>query len=243
MRLARYRKSLRKAMRRLQNKLLGGRRILVIGDSHGGVFEYCFDHGLLAPHWLNCEIVPGATAYGLNNDASQTRAWEKFDRALRRFDHFDVVAVVLGECDCSYALWRKAEACGQPPATLIERSLLGLRRLHERIMDTDAGKKVILVGAPLPTVDDASAACQENVLRREIGATLRERTELVLNFNVALQKLAKEIGVVYFDLSDRLLDPATGLVDRNYCAAPEDHHLSHPASAALWAESLLKHLR
>lgn len=240
MKPGRYRKSLRKAWRRLQNRLLGGRRVLVIGDSHGGVFEYAFDHGLLAPHWLNCEIVPGATAYGLNNDASQTRGWEKFDRALRRFEHFDTVLVVLGECDCSYALWQIAAARGTAPAELLGRSLDGVRRLVGRIRDGEVGrgKRVVLVGAPLPTVDDAAAARQENLLRRDIAATQRQRTELVLQFNAGLRALAAALQTGYFELSDALLDPASGLVDRRFVACPEDHHLSHPATAPLWAAGL-----
>lgn len=43
MNLQRYGKSLKKTWRRLQKHWLGGRSILVLGDSHCGVFEYCFD--------------------------------------------------------------------------------------------------------------------------------------------------------------------------------------------------------
>lgn len=240
MSLQRYRKSLGKAWRRVENRLRRGRRVLVLGDSHCGVFEYCFDHGLLAPHWVNCEIAGGATAYGLNNDASASGAWQKFDRALQRFADFDVVVIMLGECDCSFALWKKAERSAVAPETLIGHSLAGIRRLIGRIRDDTAvpGRQIIVAGAILPTVDDGTAARQGNLLRREIKASQAERTRLVLAFNEQLGRLAAELGVAYFDLTAQTRDPASGLIDRRFVADPEDHHISHPASARLWSGTL-----
>jgi hypothetical protein len=241
MMLRRYVKSIKKAVRRLQNRLFAGRKILVLGDSHCGIFEYCFDQGLLVPHLVNCEIVAGATAYGLNNDVSQTGAWQKFERALRRFAHFDVVVLMLGECDCSFALPKKAERLNVSPESLIDQSLAGLRRLVVKVRgDTAApGRRIILVGAILPTIDDGAAASQENVLRREIRTSQAERTRLVLSFNEKLRQLADDMQVGYFDLTAQTMNPETGLVDRRYVASAEDHHLSHPASAPLWARGLL----
>lgn len=244
MKLQRYGKSLKKAWRRLQKRCLGGRNILVLGDSHCGVFEYCFDQGLLAPHWLNCEIVAGATAWGLNNDLSATRAWRKFDHALQRFAACDVVVIMLGECDCSFALWKKAEHLNVPPETLLDHSLAGIRRLVLRVCEDSPARprKVILVGAILPTVADAVVPTQDNPLRRAVGASQTERTQLVLAYNEKLGQLAAAMGVAYFDLSVQTMDPARGLVDGRFVARAEDHHLSHPASAPLWSASLLGQL-
>lgn len=239
----RYQKSLLKLWRRLQKRVLGGNKVLLLGDSHCGIFEYCFDQGLLVPHWINCEIVAGATAYGLLNENSTTQAWAKFDCALKRFRDFDAVVIMLGECDCSYALWRKAENLGVAPEALIETSLSGIRKLVARIRDGSRGNQRILVaGAPLPTVDDSSAPIQDNELRREIGASQVRRTELVLTFNARLEMLARELRVGYFDLTVQTMNPATGLVDRRLVGRAGDHHLSHPASAPLWSAALRKAL-
>ena len=235
---SRLQKSARKLWKRLINRLAGGRRILVIGDSHGGVFEYCFDHDLLAPHLVNCEIVAGATAYGLNNDQSATGAWQKFAAALDRFSCFDVVVIVLGECDCSYALWKKAESLQLPPTELIPRSLQGVKRLLARVEQNQAVRRIVLAGASLPSIEDGMLAMQENLLRREIAATQKERTGLVLEFNRRLAALAAELGVGYFDLTGQTMSLQTGLLDRRYAAGGDDHHLSHPASGPLWAEAL-----
>lgn len=244
MNLQRYRKSLKKAWRRLQKRLRGGRNILVLGDSHCGVFEYCFDRGLLAPHWLNCEIVAGATAWGLNNDHSATQAWQKFDHALQRFADCDVVVIMLGECDCSFALWKKAECLDVPPEILLDYALGGIRRLVQRVHEDSPARprKIILVGAILPTVNDGAVSTQENLLRRTVNALQVERTRLVLSYNEKLCQLAESLGVAYFDLSLQTMDPERRLVDERFVACPEDHHLSHPASGPLWAASLLSQL-
>ena len=241
MKPGRYKKSLHKAWRRLQNRIHGGRRILVLGDSHCGVYEYCFDQGYLVPHLLNCEIVAGATAYGLNNDQSATMAWHRFDRALKRYRDFDVVLIMLGEVDCSYALWQKSERTGLPPEAFFDRCFAGLERLLQRVRsEGGAARKVIVAGASLPTIADQYAAVQENELRRSIAATQMQRTQLVLAYNACLAEFAYAHDVRYFDLTAETLDPETRLVARCYLAEPDDHHLSHPATGKLWAASLLR---
>jgi hypothetical protein len=244
MNFRRYRKSALKLWRRLQTRLLGGRKILVLGDSHCGGLEYCFDHGLLAPHWLNCEIVGGATAYGLRNDHSATQAWQKFGRALHRFSDFDVVMILLGECDCSYALWKKAERLGVSPDSLIECSMDGIRRLVLKIQNAPASNvsKIILAGALLPTIDDLAAPNQDNVQRREINASQAERTFLVLAYNEKLQQMAAALNIPYFDLTPQIMNANTGLIDQRFVGRTEDHHVSFPASAHLWCSALLRHL-
>lgn len=239
LRLARYRKSMKKAWRRLQNRILGGRRILVLGDSHCGVFEYCFDQGFLAPHLLNCEIVPGGTAYGMMNDHSETMAWQRFNKAMSRYTDFDVVVIMLGECDCSYALWKKSEQCGMPPAMLLERCISGVDRLVKQAkLLANGSRKIIVVGAILPTIADDSIATQENPLRRSIAATQMERTQLVLAYNRRLAAYAATERLDYFDMTEQTISPATGLVDHRYLALAEDHHLSHSATGRMWAEQL-----
>lgn len=242
MKWAKYRKSLHKIICRVRCRLQGGHRILVLGDSHAGVFEYMFDRDLLLPHLVNCDLVGGATAYGLNNDRSATGAFTVFLHALRRYAAYDVVVIMLGEVDCSFALLKKAERENVSPESLIDQSFSGLRRLVSVARGDRASpaRRVILAGAILPTVDDQSAPRQVNELRREIQVSQAERTRLVLRFNEELRKMAEELGFGYIDLTADTLDPATGLVDSGYLDTPEDHHLAHAASAPLWARELLK---
>lgn len=234
----RFRKSAEKFARRVLNRLMRGRRVLVLGDSHSGIFEYGFDHGFLAPHWINCEIVGGATAYGLNNDTSITGAWQKCVSALKRYSRFDVVVIMLGECDCSYALWKKAEKLGVTPNDLIGHAMLGIRRLVALASQGRRLCDIVLVGSILPTIEDHMAKNQAIELRREITATQLERTRLVLDYNRALSQLSRELGVRYFDLTEQTVDQQTGLLNCHFSAAPDDHHISHVAAGKLWANAL-----
>ena len=105
-------KSSKKLFAKLKCRIQGGKKILVLSDSHGGVLEYIHDHGLLLPHFINCEVVRGATAYGLNNDQSTTQSLLKFSKAIKRYPTFDVIGIMLGEVDCSVALWAVAKKAG-----------------------------------------------------------------------------------------------------------------------------------
>lgn len=242
MMIQRFRKSSQKAWRRLQNRILSGKRVLVLGDSHCGVFEYSFDQGLLAPHFVNCEIVAGATAYGLNGERSATQAWQKFDHALIRFSNSDVIVIMLGECDCSFALWVRSDRLKVAPESLIDDSLAGVRRLLDRIQSDPKhiGKKIVIAGAILPTISDDAAATQENILRRNVAVSQFDRTRLVLAYNERLSLMAAELGLLYIELTEQILNPETGLVDLRFVARSDDHHLSHPASGPLWSKRLLE---
>lgn len=86
-----------------------GKKILVLSDSHGGVFEYIHDNNLLFPHYINAEIIGGATAYGLANENSTTNSFNRFINAVKKFKEYDIVLIQLGEVDCSFILWEKAK--------------------------------------------------------------------------------------------------------------------------------------
>lgn len=239
MKIAKLRKSLIKAYRRLRCRVCGGHRVLMLADSHAGVFEYIFDHDLLAPHWINCDIVGGSTGYGLNKDRSSTDAYRKFLVALERYRDYDVVGIMLGEVDCCSALWLKAQATGQSPLDFLPLSLKGIERLVQAVHRSGRGQRVVLFGAILPTVQDHQVAHQDTLLRREVRASLRERTDLVLAFNARLQQLAAHVGAEYADITAETLDPVRGVVKDDMLITDRiDHHQSQSATAPFWAATL-----
>ena len=236
---SKYKKSLEKTFRRLRCRLLGGQRILVLGDSHAGVFEYIFDHDLWPPHLINCDIVGGATAHGLNNDHSVTRAFEKYQDALRRFPDYGTVLIMLGEVDCSFALWHRASQKGESAAMQIPQALSGVERLLDLLAADKRRHTVALVGAILPTIKDHQIDQQAFELRRKIKATQRQRSALVLAFNQALGELAVRRGLPYVDITSVTIDPELGVVrDEFLVEAGIDHHQSQKRTAPLWVEAL-----
>lgn len=213
----------------------------MLGDSHAGVFEYIFDNDLFPPHLINCDIVGGATAYGLNNDQSVTGAFQKFCHALHRFPNYRTVFIMLGEVDCSFALWNRAARQNSSANEQIPHAIRGIERLLDWAAVHAPSRKFVLIGSILPTIKDHQADQQEFELRRRIKATQRERTELALAFNAALKALAVKRGIPYIDISDATMDPVSGVVSDDFLVdVGVDHHQSQSKTAHLWVRELRK---
>jgi hypothetical protein len=238
MSLAKFGKSAAKAFRRVRRACLGGHRILILGDSHAGVFEYIFDRDLLAPHVVNCEIVGGATACGLNNDRSLTGAFTIYQRSLQRFADFDVVVVMLGEVDCSFALWNRARHRGESVLEQIPRAIQGIERLLDWGSSQNGRLRFVLAGSILPTVKDDQID-QQYEARRSLRVPQSERTALVLAYNEALNGLATRRGLSYIDITAATRDPVSGLVRDDFLVRDAvDIHQSQPATAGLWVREI-----
>ncbi len=232
-----YKKSLLKLYRQLRCTLLGGCRILVLGDSHTGVFEYIFDHDLLSPHLINCEVVGGATAGGLNNDHSLTGAFKKYQAALKRFHAYRVVAIMLGEVDCSYTAWQRT--ANASPCAQIPHAIRGIERLLDWAQSDDRQRQFILAGAILPTVKDHQIDLQSQELRRTVRASQRQRSELVLAFNAAVKALAIRRQLAYIEITTPTLDPQRGVISDQFLVQEQiDHHQSQAMTAGLWVHEL-----
>jgi hypothetical protein len=202
------------------------------------VLEYIHDHGLLRPHLINCEIVGGATAYGLGNDASITQAYSKFTRAVARFADYDTILLMLGEVDCCVSMWNRAARRQEPVFEQIDPALAGIQRLIDWLR-AQGKRDIVILGSILPTVADHECALQLDAMRRAIGAGQRQRTELVLEFNARLRALAERNGLPYVDLTAETLNGESGLVDAAYLIeGAVDHHLAQDKSAPLWAAKL-----
>lgn len=234
-----YRKSLLKRYRRFCCSLLGGKKILILGDSHAGVFEYASDRGLLVPHWVNCEIVGGATAAGLSNPHSVTAALAIYQASLRRFADYDVVVVMLGEVDCAFSMWHRAAQRGESAFDQIPRAIQGIECLLDWAKAQKTQHRFVLAGSILPTIKDDQIDQQFYELRRSIRATQRERSDLLLAFNAALSQLASSRGLPYFDITAQTLDAELGLVRDEFLVKDfVDHHQSQEMTAPLWVDGL-----
>lgn len=218
-----------------------GKKILVISDSHGGVFEYIHDNNLLFPHYINAEIVGGATAYGLTKENSITNSFKRFINAVRKYKNFDIVLIQLGEVDCSFILWDKAKKLNKEPFEIISYSLMGYEKLLNELKNLD--KKIIITGAILPTLKDHEKADKSAGLRNTIAVTQIERTNLILEYNEQLKILAKKYNIEYIDISEKTINKSTNLIDEKYVRQSEiDHHQCFKNTSLLWVYELKKKL-
>lgn len=230
-------KSLKKRLKEFFCFIKGGKKILVLSDSHGGVFEYIHDNDLLLPNYINAEIIGGATAYGLNNENSTTNSFNKFISTLKKFKKYDTILIQLGEVDCSFILWYKAEKLNKKPEEIISYSLKGYEKLIKELKSFN--KKIVITGAILPTLKDNQKAEKSAELRNTINATQIERTNLVLEYNKQLKYLARKYNIFYIDISEKTINKTTGLLDERYVKQEEiDHHQCFKNTSVLWVNEL-----
>jgi hypothetical protein len=212
-------------------KLSPKTQVWYLGDSHMRVFNRVQIPGV----WPRVVVVRGATASGIRNPQSQTEALRTFREVMRRVRPWQHVVVGLGEVDCGFLIWHRAQARGRTVEDLLSEALDRYVEFLVEVRDLPA-RSVTVVSAPLPTIVDYAAAFKNRDahMRSSIDADIDDRIELTLEFNRRLTERCAEIGVRFVDFSDQQLDVDTGrireeLVDRT----SHDHHLNEGPYAAM----------
>lgn len=215
----------------------GGVVLHCFGDSHAAVFRRVRAVGGLRRTWLEVSPIDGATALGLANPNSTTQALPRFSASISRLPLASHLAFMLGEVDCGFLIWYRAEQKGARVRDEFERSLGTYTRFLDDLRS--AGRASLLVATvPPPTIDSRAVGAVANA-RRHVRASLRDRTQLTTEYNGRLREWAARTGCVFLDYERELLDGSTGLVRgelRN--SDPTDHHLDMRKHAAILARSL-----
>lgn len=204
--------------------MTSSRRLLALGDSHARVFQ----HPHLAkalPGWtIDARPVIGATVSGLANPNSKTQARPQFLQAAQ--GPADAVATLMGEVDTGFVLWYRAEKYGTAVDEMLE---LALAQYQTLLGELSTRCPLIVISAPLPTIRDGQTWGEVANERRSIKASQRERTELTLRFNAAMQRHCREHGHDFIDLdtaamgADGLVSPALlnpKATDHHYATGP-----------------------
>jgi len=209
---------------------------LCLGDSHTFAFKYTSEHYLWLHTLFNMKIVRGATAFGLANPNSKTDALNIFSNYLSSLQENKVdILMYLGEVDCGFVIWYRAEKYNMGIDEQFELSLNNYKTFIEQFVSEKA-RNIIICSAPLPTILDGQTWGEVANLRREVKATLRERTDLTLRYNNALREISKQNGYQFLDLEQITLDAETRLVKQEFRNTnPLDHHLNY--------EKLSPHIR
>jgi hypothetical protein len=203
------------------------RTLHVLGDSHATLFERLSGLTGLRRTRVVVHNVNGATATGLPNPNSATQAGPTFRRLLAELEPADDLLFCLGEVDCGFAIWYRAQKHGLTIDGQLDRAITHYAALLDAARVGRTGQ-VLVATAVLPTIRDGVSTGAVANKRREVRATLRERTALTHRFNDRLRDLADDRGLPVLDLTGPTLDPDTGVVhDRYRHADPSNHHL-HP---------------
>jgi hypothetical protein len=144
----------------------------------------------------------------------------------------------LGEVDCGFVIWHRAEKYGESPAQQMNESIAAYFEFVDELRGLGFHRFVI-TGATLPTIRDADQIGDVLKKRKGISATMRERTDLTLHYNARLRAEALDRGLSYTDVTDDVLDPATGFVSDEFRnPSLEDHHMNYWLAASVWARRL-----
>lgn len=212
--------------------------VYYLGDSHVRYFKKAAKLGLLAPHELSGVEVGGATAVGMRNPNAKRNALGRFRDWIQDKPRKAIVVFHLGEVDCGYVIWYRADKYDEPVEVQMESSIDAYFEFIDELRG-QGFRRIIITGATLPTITDDDQVGEVVVKRSSITATQKERTELTLRCNEALRREAGARNLPYIAIDEDVLDPEKGVVDeRMRNPKPTDHHMNGPLAAVLWARKL-----
>jgi hypothetical protein len=217
----------------------GGRQVAYcLGDSHARVFDRIQEGALLRRTSLDVTRVLGATALGMANPNSRSNALVDFTRALRGVPTDLPLITLLGEIDCGYLLWYRADRAGHDVSVEFEQSLAAytgyLADLQQR-----GHSRLIVAMVPPPTVQDYAEWAGLDNARKHVTASLAQRAELTRSYNRRLREWAGAHRAEILDYEDDVTDPATGMVRPELVHPdPLNHHLDPERFAAVVASRM-----
>jgi hypothetical protein len=220
-------------------EMVGFRMLHCLGDSHAQVFEQIRRDRLLRGTFIDVTQVGGATALGLANPNSRTAAFPTFQKSLQRIPAHHPVLFMMGEVDCGFLLWLRAETKGGDVEDELETSFRNYTSFLDGVLGSRTGR-LIVTAVPPPTILDGQTWGEVADARKEVRASIVDRTRLTVRYNERLRRWTAERSVAFLDFESDVLDPDTGLV-RSSLRNPDplDHHLSPQGFAPL----LARHLR
>jgi len=200
---------------------LGTKVIHCIGDSHTGVFEYIQENFTWKKTKFRFCIVPGATAMGLANPNSKTDAIGTYRKYLKTVPKTHNLLFSLGEVDCGFVIWYRAKKHGLTVDEQFDLSLGNYKSFLDEVR-IQGFKSIFVLSATLPTIQDGqdwgeiAKLRAEQLTRKEVRVSLKERTELTRRYNQELRNYCALNGLNFIDLESDTLDQATGLVQSKF---------------------------
>lgn len=209
----------------------------VVGDSHARALKHAVRQGLVS---RPCKVtaVGGATAVGLRHPNSQTNALNIFKEALFPVKPGTTPVIQLGEVDCGFVIWYRAAKYGESIESQLNQSIEAYFKFVDELL-AGGYPSVVITGAILPTIGDGQEWGEIARIRREVTTTLRERTDLTLEYNEMLRKEAKLRRLPFIEITDKIMDKERRIVS-DYFRHPDplNHHLDPGKAGLLWATEL-----
>lgn len=172
-------------------------QILVIGDSH--VWPYYLKHPFLVFH------LGGCTAYNIDNPHSSTRAWQKINNLLDRYNPKNKILIFsFGEIDCRLHIYNQY-LVGQKKVSIqalinktVKKYLFALKQIRS------CGYRVAIL-SPTPT------GTENNIYRKKYFANFKNRSKITKEFHNTLSRVAKANDFYYLDIYSKVSSSNGGI--------------------------------
>ena len=204
-----------------------GKQVLVcVGDSHLEPLRSVQRRRLLPATLLRITVVTGATASGIANPNSSTKALPRLQAAAAMLSRGCPVLVCLGEIDAGFLVFLRSQRDGLPVRELTDEALARYQEFITREL-LDRGARLMMLSASMPTVDSYSTWAGLGGARRQVTATRERRAAETRYWNEQCEAWCKSVEGTWLDLTEETTGP-DGRVRAEYLNEdPEDHHL-HP---------------
>ncbi|MFW6752812.1 SGNH/GDSL hydrolase family protein [Pseudomonas glycinae] len=209
--------------------------VLVLGDSHALVFSSEQMRGLFPEHSFEVISVGGATVSGLKNPNAVTQAMPQYLAALQATTA-NTVIVMLGEVDTGFVIWYRAQKHGSSVEQMLAQAVGNYQNL---LRDIAKKFQVICISTPLPTIRDDMQWGDVANLRKEVTASLSQRTQLTKEFNSLMENFCLKTGISHLNFDELSTDELGQLKETLRNPDPNDHHYDQTAHAKM-IEPLLK---
>jgi hypothetical protein len=208
--------------------------ILVLGDSHTPIFN----HPAFRRHFpdiiFNVVTVIGATASGLENPNTKTQAYPIFKKALNQSVANHVI-IMLGEVDTGFVIWYRANKYQESVSVMMERAITSygnfLKEVSKRF-------DVVCISTPLPTIQDDNDWGDVANARKEVTASLSERTSLTLQFNRYIQSFCDQHSISYLMLDGECIGQDGVISNQLVNSDPNNHHYDPDSYSQLLIKNL-----
>lgn len=212
--------------------------VYCFGDSHTRVFKYIQTRRMLKQTTLHVTEVMGATCLGMANLNSKTDALRIFQSSISTIPKTEYLLFMLGEVDCGFVIWYRAEKYGMSVDEQLIKSLTHYTEFLKGLQKNGYNQIIVCTPHP-PTIKDGLDWGKVAHMRRSVTATQRERTDLTFRFNFALRKFCSETGMYLLDTENDFINPLTQLVNDKYKNRNiRDHHLEGSSIAPIYIQKL-----
>jgi len=212
----------------------------VLGDSHCRYFRYMQQHHSIPKTRVRVFSITGATAAGMINPASKTRAMPAVRSVLRRLPRVQSVLLSLGEVDVGFVIPMRCQRSGAPPEDELVKVFDAYMQFVSDVVAMGFAKVMLATVSPA-TIDDWSKwPGPVGHLRKQVTMSIHDRSQLASKFNALLRAGQSQYHYTFLDVESQFADDCGQVRPQLISDRAGDLHLNNKQAAAIYRDALQK---